>query len=74
MGTEFVIVPETWTVAEATEEVRRNAETVEAVFAVFVSDAQGRVQGMVSLKKFVADTCGYACIRHYGRGCHHGTA
>ena len=59
MGTEFVIVPETWTVAEATEEVRRNAETVEAVFAVFVSDAQGRVQGMVSLKNLLltlADT------------------
>ena len=59
MGTEFVIVPETWTVAEATEEVRRNAETVEAVFAVFVSDAQGRVQGVVSLKNLLltlADT------------------
>ena len=59
MGTEFVIVPETWTVAEATEEVRRNAATVEAVFAVFVSDAQGRVQGMVSLKNLLltlADT------------------
>ncbi len=59
MGTEFVIVPKTWTVAEATEEVRRNAETVEAVFAVFVSDAQGRVQGMVSLKNLLltlADT------------------
>ena len=59
MGTEFVIVPATWTVAEATEEVRRNAETVEAVFAVFVSDAQGRVQGVVSLKNLLltlADT------------------
>ena len=50
MGTEFVIVPETWTVAEATEEVRRNAETVAAVFAVFVCDAQGTLQGVVSMK------------------------
>ncbi len=59
MGTEFVIVPETWTVAEATEEVRRNAETVEAVFAVFVHDAQGTLQGVVSLKNLLltlADT------------------
>lgn len=59
MGTEFVIVPETWTAAEATEEVRRNAETVEAVFAVFVSDAQGKLQGVVSLKNLLltlADT------------------
>ncbi len=53
MGTEFVIVPETWTVAEATEEVRRNAETVEAVFAVFVHDAQGTLQGVVSLKNLL---------------------
>ncbi len=59
MGTEFVIVPETWTVAEATEEVRRNAETVEEVFAVFVSDVQGTLQGVVSLKNLLltlADT------------------
>lgn len=53
MGTEFVIVPGTWTVAEATEEVRRNAETVEAVFAVFVHDAQGALQGVVSLKNLL---------------------
>ncbi len=59
MGTEFVIVSETWTVAEATEEVRRNAETVAAVFAVFVCDAQGKLQGVVSLKHLLltlADT------------------
>lgn len=59
MGAEYVIVPETWTVAEATEEVRRNAETVAAVFAVFVRDAQGKLQGVVSLKNLLltlADT------------------
>ncbi len=59
MGTEYVIVPETWTVAEATEEVRRNAETVAAVFAVFVRDAKGKLQGVVSLKNLLltlADT------------------
>ncbi len=59
MGTEYVIVPETWTVAEATEEVRRNAETVAAVFAVFVRDAEGKLQGVVSLKNLLltlADT------------------
>lgn len=50
MGTEYVAVPDTWTVAEATEEVRRNAETVEAVFAVFVVDEERRLRGIVSLK------------------------
>ena len=50
MSTEFVIVPDHWTVAEATEEVRRNAEAVEAVFAVFAYGAGNRLAGVVSLK------------------------
>ncbi len=50
MATEFVAVPAGWTVAEATEEVRRNAETVEDLYAVFVLDDSGRLIGTVSLK------------------------
>jgi magnesium transporter len=50
MGTELVAVPESWTVEEATEEVRRNAETVEQIYAVFVVDPQDRLVGMLSLK------------------------
>ncbi len=59
MGTEFVVVPKTWTAGEATEEVRRNAETVEDVYAVFVSDDDGKLIGTISLKNLLltaADT------------------
>ncbi len=53
MAVEFVAVPDSWTVAEATEEVRRNAETVEEVYAVFVVDAAGGLVGVVSLKRLL---------------------
>ncbi len=53
MAAEYVAVPGTWTVAEATEEVRRNAETVEEIFAVFVVDEQHRLQGVVTLKRLL---------------------
>jgi magnesium transporter len=53
MEAGFVAVPPTWTVAEATEEVRRNAETVEHVYALFVIDEQQRLQGIVPLKRLL---------------------
>jgi len=53
MGTEFVAVPETATVGEATEELRRRAEEVDPVYALYVVDAAGRLRGMVDLKDLV---------------------
>ena len=53
MAREFVAVPAEWTVAEATEEVRRNAETVEDLYAVFVIDDQNKLVGTVSLKNIL---------------------
>jgi magnesium transporter len=53
MATEYVAVPQTWTVAEATEEVRRNAETVEEIFAIFVVDEAGKLVGVVTLKRLL---------------------
>ncbi|MFQ5568070.1 MAG: magnesium transporter [Rhodothermales bacterium] len=53
MATELVAVPPTWTVAEATEEVRRNAETVEEIFAVFVVDEGEKLVGVVTLKRLL---------------------
>lgn len=53
MGTEFVSVPHTWTASEATEEVRRNADAVEDVYAVFVVGDQGEVVGTISLKNLL---------------------
>lgn len=53
MATEFVAVPLRWTIAEATEEVRRNAENVEDLYAVFVIDDDGKLTGTVSLKQIL---------------------
>ncbi len=53
MATELVAVSPSWTVAEATEEVRRNAETVEEIFVVFVVDETERLKGFVSLKRLL---------------------
>ena len=53
MATEYVAILESATVAEATEEVRRNAETVEEIFVVFVVDEAGRLKGFVSIKRLL---------------------
>ena len=53
MSTEFVAVQETATVAEATEEVRRCAETLGEVYVVYTIDASGRFVGVVSLKRLL---------------------
>ena len=53
MGTEYVAVPRTWTVEEATEEVRRHAETVEQLYAIYVIDDEDVLQGLVSIKRLL---------------------
>ena len=53
MGTEFVAVPSSWTVAHATEEVRRKADVVEPIYSVFVTDDTGKLIGGISLKKLL---------------------
>lgn len=53
MAAEYIAVRQNWTVAEATEEVRRNAETVEEVFSVFVTDEHEHLLGAVTLKRLL---------------------
>jgi magnesium transporter len=50
MEAEYVAVSEHMTVHEATEAVRRNAEVVDPVFAVFAVDEEGRLKGIVPMK------------------------
>ena len=60
MGTEFVSVPISSTVAEATEAVRTSAETVDPVHVVYAVDASDRLVGLVPLKRLLlsrADAC-----------------
>ncbi|NBC17618.1 MAG: magnesium transporter [Bacteroidetes bacterium] len=53
MAREYVAVPIDWTVADVTEEVRRNAETVEEIYAVFVIDEAETLQGVITLKRLL---------------------
>ena len=50
MGTEYIAVPTDATVEEATEEVRRQADVVDPLHVVFVTDAEGRLEGLLPLK------------------------
>jgi magnesium transporter len=53
MATEYVSVLDSWTVLEATEEVRRSAEEDYAIFAVFVTDENMQLAGKISLKRLL---------------------
>ena len=53
MAREYVSVPPDWTLQEATEEVRRNADAVDEVYTAYVVDADGLLVGVVSLKQLL---------------------
>lgn len=53
MATEYVSVPRRATVGEATEAVRRQAEDVEEVYNVYVTDEADRLVGLLSLKRLL---------------------
>lgn len=58
MATEVVAVPLAATVAEATEAVRQNAEIVDPIFAIYAVDEDGRLAGVVSLKRLLLSPAG----------------
>ncbi len=53
MGTELLAVEESATMAEVTEEVRRNADVVEPVYVVYIVDEAGHLEGLLSLKQLL---------------------
>lgn len=53
MGAEIVTVRPYFTVGEATEEVRRQAEHVDEVYAIFVTERDDRLVGIVGLKQLL---------------------
>jgi len=53
MATEFVSVPDNFSVADATEEVRAHADTVAEIFVLFVTDEAERLKGIVTTKKLL---------------------
>ncbi|MGB3545084.1 magnesium transporter [Rubrivirga sp.] len=53
MATEVVAVVLESTVSEATEAVRANAEAVDPVYVVYATDNEGRLKGVVPLKRLL---------------------
>ena len=53
MTTEYVAVPGDWSVSQVTEEVRKKAEEVEPIHAIYVVDEEGRHTGSISLTRLL---------------------
>lgn len=53
MATELVKVNQNWSVAQCVREMRRQAEEVDQVYAVYVVDDNGVLLGSLSLKKLL---------------------
>lgn len=53
MAKELIKVNIDWTVAECTEEIRKQAEEVSQVYTVYVVDENDTLLGLVSLKKII---------------------
>ena len=53
MQKELIKVNANWTVSECVEEIRRQAEEVEKVYAVYVVDDEQKLKGIVSLKRII---------------------
>lgn len=53
MAAEVVTVLANWTVAEATEEIRRNAENTQDLYVVFVTDSSKHLEGFVTIRRLL---------------------
>ncbi|MGK0406792.1 MAG: magnesium transporter [Roseivirga sp.] len=53
MGTELIKVYDSWRVLQCVKEMRKQAETIERVHAIYVVDEQNKLLGTLSLKKLL---------------------
>lgn len=53
MAKEMVVVQSDWTVSRAIIEMRKQSEQVENVYSVYVIDKEGRLEGILPLKKLL---------------------
>jgi magnesium transporter len=53
MGTELIKVYDNWRVLQCVKEMRKQAETIERVHAIYVVDEQNKLLGTLSLKKLL---------------------
>ncbi len=53
MGTEMVVVNENWSMPECLREMRRQAEDLDNLYYVYVTDDSDRLKGIFPLKKMI---------------------
>lgn len=53
MAKELIVAKDTWTVVQAIEEIRRQAEKVEKIYSLYVVNEENILMGRVSLKKVI---------------------
>jgi magnesium transporter len=70
MATELVKVNENWSVAQCVREMRRQAEEVDQVYAVYVVDDNGVLKGALSLKKLLTLSTRTPIVDVYDRKVH----
>ena len=56
MAKELVSVNENWTVATCLKEISRQAEEVDEIYYIYVTDDQQRLKGVLSLKKLILNS------------------
>lgn len=53
MQTEYIVAKENWSVKRCVVEMRRQAEEVEKVYSIYVVDKDGRLLGILSLRRLL---------------------
>jgi magnesium transporter len=56
MAVEMVSVNENWTVATCLKEISRQAEEVDEIYYIYVTDDKDRLKGVLSLKKLILNS------------------
>jgi magnesium transporter len=56
MAVELVSVNENWTVATCLKEISKQAEEVDEIYYIYVTDDQQRLKGVLSLKKLILNS------------------
>ena len=55
MGTEMIVVNENWSMPQCIKEMRMQAEDVDEIYYVYVVDNDGKLRGVLPLKKMITD-------------------
>jgi magnesium transporter len=65
MAKELVSVNENWTVATCLKEISRQAEEVDEIYFIYVTDDQQRLKGVLSLKKLILNSTNTQIVNLY---------